>query len=82
MTRRPLPFLFDEDDVIWEIIDKYGMNTDEAREALLGWLYTIARAYSEDRDEAWHHLNRGYASFKFLGDNLNGEGMRMLYRLD
>jgi hypothetical protein len=55
---------------------------DEALEALLGWLYTVARAYDEDKDEAWHHLNRGYAEFKFLGDNLGKKGMRRLYRLN
>ena len=56
-------FDFSEDDIIWEIIAKYGLYHSEVREAILAYLYTFAHV-NDEKDEVYKALNQGYVKYK------------------
>jgi len=73
------PFEFDEDDILWDIVRKYGMTPSEIRTAVLAWAYTVAR--EKDRDETWEKLNEAYKAFNRVGVNVDPEKMKETYHL-
>ena len=73
------PFEFEEDDILWDIVKRYGMTPNEVRTAVLAWAYTVAR--ERDRDETWEKLNEAYKAFNRIGRNLDRNKMKEMYHL-
>jgi len=47
MTLYQLPYRFDEDDIIWKLIEEYGLSSEELRILILAHLYSIANEHQE-----------------------------------
>ena len=68
---------FEEGDPIWDIIKKYGITSNEVRQAILAWAYTIAR----ERDEVFNALNQGFKLFRRKMTNVNEQEFRRIYNI-
>ena len=70
------PFEFEEDDVLWDILKKYSPSSTEMRQAILSWLYVVAR--NEERGDTWEKLNDAYRSFRI---EMRGADMEEIFKL-
>ena len=73
------PFEFEETDILWEIVRKYGMTPNDVRTAVLAWAYTLARV--KERDETCEKLNDAYKSYHREMTNVNQKKMKEIYHL-
>ena len=72
-------FDFEKGDPIWDIIKKYGITSNEVRQAILAWAYTVAK--ETERDEVWNALNEGFKLFRRKMTNVNEQELRRIYDL-
>lgn len=70
-------FDFEDRDPIWDIIRKYGIASDEIRQAILAWAYTIVK--QDERDEVFEALNEGFGSFRRRMVNVDEQELRKIY---
>ena len=70
---------FEEDDPIWDIIRRYGITSNEIRQAILAWAYTIAR--QNERDEVWNVLNEGFRLLRRRMMGIDPQELRRIYHV-
>ena len=77
MTRVQLPYRFETDDIMWQIIEKYGLSSGELRELVLLYLHSIA---NED-DEVSRLLSKALNEFTKRGENIDRRDMKKIFSL-
>ena len=73
------PFEFEEDDVLWDILKKYSPTSTEMRQAVLSWLYVVAR--DNERGDTWEKLNDAYRSYRREMRGVDKNKMKEIYNL-
>jgi len=73
------PFEFEDDDVLWDIIKKYTPTSTEMRQAVLSWLYVVAR--EKERGDTWKKLNDAYSSYRREMRGVDKDKMKEIYKL-
>ena len=70
---------FEDDDLIWDIIRKYGITSNDIRQAILAWAYINAR--ENERDKVWKTLNEGFTLFNERMTNVDEQELRRIYHI-
>ena len=73
-------FDFADDDVIWKIMEKCGMNQSEIRKAIMALAYTYIHEL-EDEDKVYRALCNGFKEFEIEITPLQNEEFRSAFKL-
>ena len=74
-------FDFADDDVIWKIMEKCGMNQSEIRMAIMALAYTYIHTYDDEKDETYKALAKGFNWFELEISPLQPEEFRSAFKL-
>ena len=71
------PFIFEKDDLLWEIITRFGIGPKEVRESILAYAYMIAK--SKNPDDVSEKIGEAFRVYRRWEFNKKREDMKKAY---